>query len=225
MLKELKERAIRLRKSGNTYAQISEKLKVKIPKSTLSEWCRGIPLPAGYQRKIREYNLFTLQKARESAREAIEEKKREKIKAIRKYNSRLAGVISDKDMAKTALAMLYLGEGFKNPKRGSLAFGNSDAFTISLFLYLLRFAYNIDESKFRCTVQCRADQDTESLEKYWSRITLIPLKRFYKPLIDRRTIAKPTKKADYKGVCKIDYFSADIFHELLELPKIIFKGP
>jgi hypothetical protein len=225
MRRRLKEEAIKLRKAGKTYVQICEDLKVRIPKSTLSEWCRDIPLPSGYQRKIREYNLYTLQKARKYARQAIEAKKQRKINAIRNNNSRFSGIITDKDIAKVALVSLYLGEGFKNPKRGSLAFGNSDAFIISFFLYLLRISYNIDEGKFRCTVQCRADQDAEFLKKYWSGITNIPLAQFYKSLIDPRTVGKPSKKADYKGVCKIDYFSADIFHELLELPKIIFKGP
>ena len=106
-----------------------------------------------------------------------------------------------------------------------MIFGNSDPFIINLFLHLLRYCYNIDESKFRCTVQCRADQDTNRLENFWCRITKIPLVQFYKTRIDPRTIGKPSKKQNYKGVCRIDYFSAELFIEIKLVAEIIHRGP
>ena len=90
---------------------------------------------------------------------------------------------------------------------------------------LLRYCYNLDESKFRCTLLCRADQNIKKLEEFWSQITKIPLSQFYKARIDPRTIGKPSKKLNYKGVCRIDYFSTDIFIEMTQIPKIIHKGP
>ena len=39
--------------------------------------------------------------------------------------------------------------------------------------------------------------------------------------IDVRTLGKPTKKQDYKGVCRVDYFSAEIFIELKEIADLI----
>ena len=117
--------------------------------------------------------------------------------------------------------MLYLGEGAKS-SRGSVCFGNSDPFIISLFLNLVRKCYKVDEKKFRCTVLCRADQSVGNLEKFWLKITKIPKSQFYKTRIDARTIGKPTKKLDYKGVCVINYFSADIFLDLMQIPRTIF---
>ena len=73
--------------------------------------------------------------------------------------------------------------------------------------------------------QCRADQDIKKLEKFWSKITKIPPSQFYKARIDKRTIGKKTLKLEYKGVCRIDYFSADIFTELMKLPRILHMGP
>jgi hypothetical protein len=133
-------------------------------------------------------------------------------------------LIQQRDIAKIALAMLYLGEGSKCTK-GSLMFGNSNPGIIRLFLNLLRSCYNIDEKKFRCTLQCRADQNIKKLEKFWSQTTGVPPNQFYQARIDKRTIGKPSKKPDYKGVCRIDYFSADIFNELLQIVKIIQTGP
>jgi hypothetical protein len=85
----------------------------------------------------------------------------------------------------------------------------------------LRYCYNIDESKFRCTIQCRADQDIQKLEKFWSEATNISLKQFYKARIDPRTIGKLSIKKEYKGVLRIDCFSAKILQELLEIPRIL----
>ncbi len=103
-------------------------------------------------------------------------------------------------------------------------FGNSDPFIINLFVSLLRYCYSVDECKFRCTIQCRADQNIKELELFWSRVTKIPLLQFYKARVDPRTVNKPSKKKDYKGVCRIDYFSADLFFEIIKIPEIISKG-
>lgn len=69
-----------------------------------------------------------------------------------------------------------------------------------------------------------ADQDIKKLERFWSKVTSIPLSQFYKTRIDPRTIGKPSKKPDYKRVCRIDYFSTEIFIELTKIVEIIYKG-
>jgi len=221
---KIKEKAIKLRKQGKTYSEIQKSLRIVIPKSTLSNWCSKVKLPKEYQDKIREINLNSAQKGREVAL-IINRIKREKyLKSVADRNKHLAKALKNKDIAKIALAMLYLGEGSKT-QRGSMKFANSESFIISLFLSSLRYCYNIDENKFRCTLMCRADQNTKKLEKFWSQITKIPLSQFYKARIDPRTIGKPSKKLDYKGVCCIDYFSGDLYAELMSLPKNLYKGP
>jgi hypothetical protein len=57
----------------------------------------------------------------------------------------------------------------------------------------------IDEKKFRCTVQCRADQNSEALISFWSTTTLIPQNQFYRLRIDKRIIGMPTKKPIIKA--------------------------
>src|SRR5690606_29339866 len=92
-------------------------------------------------------------------------RKEENIKAIRDRVKELPLLINkDKNIAKVALVMLYLGEGSK--KGSSLTFGNSNPDVISLFLKLLRGVYDLDSKKFRCTLQCRADQDVKKLERF-----------------------------------------------------------
>ena len=221
----LKEKARSLRKQGKTYSKITKELGVIIPKSTLSYWCRDVKLPDWYEKKIKKMNLKIAEKGRAIALIVNRAKRERYLKSITDRNKYLAGSLKNKDTAKIAIAMLYLGEGSKTQK-GSLIFGNSSPFIISLFLYLLRYCYDIDEKKFRCTLQCRADQNIKGLEKFWSQITKISLSQFYKARVDSRTIGKPSKKLDYKGVCRIDYFSSDVFLDLMSISKIIYKrGP
>ncbi len=221
---KLKEKAIELRTQGRTYSEIQEILKVSIPKSTLSYWCKDTKLPKEYYKRIQKIILNNAQRGLSVALVVNRVKREKYLRSVFKRNKHLATVLKSKDAAKVALVMLYLGEGSKT-RRGSLQFGNSDPFIISLFLCLLRYCYKIDESKFRCTLQCRADQNIKKLEKFWSGVTKIPLSQFYKSRIDPRTIGKPSKKLNYKGVCCINYFSADVFIELMQIPKIIHKGP
>lgn len=89
--------------------------------------------------------------------------------------------------------------------------------------------FDIEPEKYRCTVQCRADQDTQKLEDFWQKITRIPKTQFYPPLIDPRTIGKPTKKPSYKGVLNVYYLNTTVQLELETLYDLVYnqllKGP
>jgi hypothetical protein len=222
---KLKESVRKLRKEGKTYLEIKNDIKVIIPKSTLSYWCKDINLPKEHQERIRRIVLTNAQKGREIALVVNRVKREKYLESVVDRNQHLSSALKNKDVAKITLAMLYLGEGSKT-QRGFMTFANSDPFVVSLFLYLLRYCYNIHESKFRCTIQPRADQNIKKLEKFWSDVTKIPLSQFYKARIDPRTLGKRSKKLDYKGVCRIDYFSGDLLIELMQIPKIIYQqGP
>ncbi len=219
----LQSQAIKLRRQGLTYSLIQKRLKVKISKGTLSYWFKDVKLSTNAQIKNRRLSTMATKKSRKfaiAANKAIRQKHLDSIANDYRY---LENKIKDKDTALIALSMIYLGEGSKQGN-GSVMLGNSDPNVIKLFLYLLRLCYHIDERKFRCTVQCRADQNIDSLEKFWLKTTKIPFTQFYKTRVDPRTIGKPSKKPDYKGVCRINYLSADIFNRLIEISKIL-TGP
>ncbi|MEK7162898.1 MAG: hypothetical protein AAB696_01265 [Patescibacteria group bacterium] len=218
-----KSGAIKLRKSGKTYGEIKRILNIGISKSTLSYWFKNINLTLKQKQNIQKKIKNNIKKAQKLSLIKNKIKRNLYLNSIDNRIFHLKKFIKNKDVSKIALSMLYLAEGRKK-NAGALMFGNSNPDIINLFFYLLRFCYNIDEQKFRCTVQCRADQDTQKLEKYWSKITKVSLKQFYKTRIDPRTIGKPSKKFDYKGVCRIDYFLSDIDIELKKIAKIIYEG-
>ena len=220
---EIKSQAQYLRRTGRTYSEIRATIGISIPQATLSYWLTSIPLLLRHKKRIAALNarnLATGRKVRilqrsESKKKNFADLKEEFCKPIK------ALTIPQK---KLLLSVLYLGEGGKRAQRSSVMFGNSDPKVIKIFLRLMRSAYSLDESKFRCTVQCRADQDFQALQRFWSKNTAIPIKKFLKVQIDKRSIDKPTRKKNYRGVLRIDYYSANIFHELMNLADILNEG-
>lgn len=218
MNEEIKSKVIELRSGGKSYAEICILIKQSVPKSTLSYWCRNVVLPKDYGQIRKNYQLDHLKRIRELSRQVRAQKRKQFFSEIESQNSGLRTLLfHDKRIAKIAIALLYQAEGSKrtSQRKGGLVFGNSDAYIISLFLELLRYCYSIDNSKLRCTVQCRADQNVPDLLLYWSKISQIPLNQFFKTQIDPRTVGKPTRKLDYYGVCRIEYFSAAVFWDVL----------
>lgn len=220
----LKLQAQTLRSQGKTYLEIESELGVQISKSTLSSWCAGVELPSHYYHKMQASNKAHLEKARI---ESISQKKKQREAFYEKLDLANQSLIDffkkSSDVRKITLSTIYLAEGSKSA-RGALMFGNSDPSIISLFMRLMRECYEIDETKFRITVQCRADQNTSALEKFWSNTTAIPLNQFYKTRLDKRTIGQKSKKIDYRGVCRIDYFSSFIDLELKHIAQMMMKS-
>jgi len=209
----LRNQAISFRRQGCTYGEICSRLGKTFPKSTLSYWCKGIILSKEQKEKIEGNVIERIENARIKALSTNREKRLRYLRQVRLRVVHLKSIIKQNDVAKIALAMLYLGEGGKKIK-SSLMFGNSDELVIRFFMKFLRQSFRVDENKFRITVQCRADQNVSMLRQYWSSITRVPLSQFYKSQIDPRTVGRPSKKLDYKGVCRIDYLSADVVNEI-----------
>lgn len=86
--------------------------------------------------------------------------------------------LADKKL-KIAGIMLYWAEGGKaNPAKRmwTVDFANSNPKMIKLFLKFLRQICGVDESRLRVLLYCYANQNVETLKKYWTKITEIPLK-------------------------------------------------
>jgi hypothetical protein len=173
-----------------------------------------------YHCRVRMLSRENLAKARIIGAEAKRKKRLIQAEELQIGNRELfSPLFTNLAARKLLLVCLYWAEGGKG--RADLMFSNSDPLMIQTFLSVLRQCYDIDESKFRVTLQCRADSDVPTLEAFWSKITGIKRELFYKALIDPRTVGKPTLKADYKGVCRIAYFSAQIFNDIIQASKVL----
>jgi hypothetical protein len=188
----IKAKVIGFRKAGKTYGEIRKILGINIPKSTLSYWCAGVLLSKIQKIRIEKRKKINIYKGHLAALVVNRARREKYLKSVEDRISYLSGFLKNKGTGKLVLGALYLGEGSKH-RAGSLMFGNSDLGIIKSFLYIFRSVYDIDEKKFRCTVQCRADQNTKKLERFWSMVTKIPSRQFYKTRVDARTIGKKTK--------------------------------
>ena len=218
----LKAQVQELRSSGKTYSEINLLIKQEVSKSTLSFWCKSVPLPSNYSRKIKKLNVTSLKKARVRALHVNNLKRKNYLLSLDERNFEISEQVCNKNVAKIALAMLCLGEASKYGV-SAFALGNTNPKIIIIFLQLLKLSSNFNENKLRCTVQCRADQNVSYLESYWSKVTNIPLKQFYKAQIDPRTINRPTKKPEYKGVLRINYLDSNAQQDLESLSSLIYN--
>lgn len=218
----LRKRVKKFRVQGKTYLEIQKILRTDIPKSTLSYWCKSIKLPSKYQERIKKLILNNVQKARAVALVANQIKREKYLKNLEKRNLPLLKNLN-KNILKIALAMLYLGEGGKWKSHRALSLGSSNSNLIKLYLALLKRCYKIDGNRLRCRINYRADQDINKLQKFWSKITGIPLRHFYKTKPDPRTIGKITRKKDYMGVCMLHYGNTEIQLELEIIAGLLAK--
>ncbi len=220
---ELKHKAQALRRRGFSYAEIANKLGA--PKGTVYFWNKGLRLSASAEKRLAKRIAGLLAKARVKSAQSNRNKKIKRKELAVSKMAYLAKRFNDMDTRKLILGALYLGEGSKGD-RGGPTFGNSDPEIITLFLRLLREAYLLDEKKFRCTLQAREGQEIKKLEKFWSQLTKISPKQFYKARIDSRSKGQLTRNPEYKGVCRIDYFSTDLLYEILAIGTMLtHKGP
>lgn len=211
-----KEDAFKLRKMGKSYKQIQQEL--KIPLATLSDWFRDIDWSKEVKQRLQEESKIKstirikeldrirgehLKRVYEEAREEA----REELKTL-KYNPLfIAGI------------MLYWGEGTK-VSRNQIRFANSDPEMIRFFIEFLRKACGIPEEKLRIAVLAYPDLDTQSVERFWSFATGVPLSRFHKTIV---ILGRHKARRLSYGVCTIvissTYFREKFFEWLQLLPK------
>ncbi len=215
--------AIELRLQGNTYQEINEQLKISVPKSTYSYWFRTVAISPEKQNLLSTKIAVKLVKARRKAVDTNRAIRKAYLQSLDRGNFNVSRKIMNVDTAKIALAMLCLGEASKSTRCSGFYLGNSDPKIIVLFIKLLKLCFPINPDKFRFTIQCRADQDVEELEKYWRKIIVVENCQFYKTRIDPRSVGKPTLNKDYRGVLRVDYIDKRIQLELESLANMIYN--
>jgi hypothetical protein len=200
------KQAERLRKSGHSFGDISQKL--KISKSTASAWLNLITLDKSAlnilnnkRLEARNRGLATIRKNRTQLLELIESKAKNTLENID---------LNNPFISKLLCSLLYWGEGNKTGSR--IGFINSDPLMISTFLKLLRRSFTLDESKFRALVHIHEYHNEREIKSFWSNITLIPLTQFTKSYLKPHT--KTVIRSGYKGALRISYGDYKIALEL-----------
>lgn len=170
-----KEKARALRKRGYSINQIVKD--TGFSKASVSVWVRDIILTKSQKNKLSE-------KGR-----SVESIEKRRISRLTNENKRKRGIIDEakRDFDKISTKelkligiILYLGEGAKTMKQGRASIANSDPDVIKIFAKFLREICNVPENKFRGQIHTFTHANIEKTENYWSKITGIPRKQFYK---------------------------------------------
>jgi hypothetical protein len=184
---EEKRAAIALRLQGRSIQEIASSLGVA--KSTVSLWVRDTPLTARQRRTIN---------ARGHSIDAIEKRRLARISDTRKRRKVLmdtAGVMIERvtphELWMLGIA-LYWGEGGK-AYFGSVRLANSDPAVIQVMMRFFRKICEVPEEKFRGHVNTFSHRNVEAAERYWSRVSRIPRKRFYRTYV-KKSIASKHKR-------------------------------
>ncbi|MFA4888041.1 MAG: hypothetical protein WC628_00485 [Candidatus Omnitrophota bacterium] len=219
----IKTKARKLRNQGWSLGEISRKM--HIPRNTLSGWVKNIRLTEKQNERIRQKIIDSGAIGRPLAvkanREKIERWKENIRRKVENFGKFASG---NPQMCKLICGILYLCEGAKYPSSQVMAFGNSDPEMIKTFLGLLRKYFNIQEEKLHCRIIPRWDQDINELQCFWSKITKIPISRFYKTKPDKRTKGKKTLKERYKGVCVLQYCDTSLQFGLQAIGESVIRG-
>ncbi len=106
------------------------------------------------------------------------------------------------DNLKLIGASLYWAEGY-TASRNSFVFANCDPSMIKLILYFLRAVCKVTMSKIRGRVNIHPSLDIKDADKYWSKVTGIPLKQIYSPLLAVSRASKQKRKTLPYGTFRI----------------------
>jgi len=193
-----KQQAILLRKSGESIKQIAKQLYVS--KASVSVWVRNIELTQLQRSKLT---------ARGFSVDAIEKRRINRMSRVRKEKEEIVNM-AGKDIVKISIdnlkiigSMLYWAEGRKRGKQ-TVGFSNSDPLMVKIMMRFFREVCNVLESRFRGHIHIHSHLNVEIAEKYWSDISLIPRKQFYK------TYSKPSISSKGK-MDSLPYGTFDIY--------------
>lgn len=200
-----KEKARALRMQGKSINQIVEE--ENLSKASVSLWVRDIVLTKRQRNKIsrRGRSVESIERRRvnrlfneKQKRQIIIDKAKEDFTRISLEDLKIIGII------------LYLGEGGKT-LRGVARLANSDPSVIKIIMRFFREVCFVPESKFRGHIHTFAHANIEETEKYWSKISGIPRRQFYK------TYTKPSSASLQKrntlpfGTLEIDICDTKLF--------------
>jgi hypothetical protein len=185
-----------------------------IPRSTLSGWFKDIQLSESQRTALMKGKQDGWKKAREKAVLAHNSMKAQRINdAAEEASITLSKLEISSEVLDIAFAMLYFGEG---AKKNLTSIGNSNPLVLRFVLAVLYKNYKLTPADIRCDLHLRADQDGESMKRYWSEQLNLPVEQFRYIAYDKRTAGKATYE-HYKGVCVIACGQIAIQRKLISL--------
>jgi len=206
---DVKEKAIKLRRLGFSFNEIS--IKLHIAKSTSSKWLGSILLNDNALLRLKRRKILGQYKSIQIARN----KRQARQKIIDSTTRRIVSKIpKSKNVFKMIASILFWTEGGKSTDN-YVYFMNSDPKMVALFVYLLRNSFTLDESKFRAMMHVHEYHNEKFQLNFWSKITNIPTNKFSKSYLKPHTNKRI--RVGYQGCIRIRYYDTKIALELRSL--------
>lgn len=203
---ETKKTAVKLRRQGWLYGQISREL--GIPKSTIHSWLNRLELSKDENRLIHERLSQVYKDKIENLAKINRSRTEIKNLEIRKKAITIVDSVTlSRSYGQLLCASLFWCEGGKDTRAG-IQFINSDSAMIEVFLKLLRQNFSIDESKFRAIIHLHDYHNPKRQLEYWSVVTGIAKDQFYKPYQKPHTGKQ--KRTGYPGCISVRYLDSSI---------------
>lgn len=163
--------------------------KLHVSKASVSLWVRDVPLTKAQRRKLSK-NGFSID-AIEKRRLARINRTKRAHQAIMNNAAKAIPALSQREVWLLGVA-LYWGEGGKT-NHGCARLSNSDPAVIQFMMRFFREACKVPEEKFRGHVHTFSHLNKQRAEKYWSEVSGIPRKQFFKTYT-KPSIASKKKK-------------------------------
>lgn len=218
MLLKEKEKARKLRMGGYSIKEIAKTLNVA--KSSVSVWVRDIELTPGQLKRLS--NKSHQQEAIEKRRTTRLKNETEKRQAISYSAQKEVKKLSSKELWFIGI-MLYWAEGGKT-QRGLVRFSNGDPEMIKIMMVFFRKICKVPEEKFRGYIHIHPHLNHKKAEKYWSSITGITVKQFFKTYRKINISSKNKKDTLPMGVLDIYICDTKLFLKISGWAKGIFNS-
>jgi predicted transcriptional regulator len=209
MKSKMRQKSIEMRKQGHSVKEITDTLHVS--KGSVSTWVRGVMLTPQQKLHLKNktHSPDVIEKRRQS-RLNNEFNKRAKYtdtasREIRKI---------DRNMLKMIGIGLYWGEGAKTMK-GMARISNSDPSVIGLTMRFFREICDIKNDRFRAHIHIHSNKAAKEAEKYWSKITGIPLSQFYKTYTVKSKSSQGLRKTLQYGTIDVGVCDTKILLRIL----------
>ena len=217
MKRREQHRARKMREEGASIKEITVALGVA--KSSVSVWVREIKLTPQQKRRLSEkgHALEVIEKRRATRLRNEKARKQEAVDAAAAKICRL----SKRELLLFGVAA-YWGEGTKKPN--SVEFCNSDPRFIQIMMRFFKDVCSVPRHKFRGRVQLHAHLDAAEAEKYWSRISGIPLAQFQTTAQQRNTASKNKKDTLPLGTFMIGVYDTGLALKLQGWREGVYKS-
>jgi len=198
-----KDLAIKLRKSGKSYSQIREVIKVS--KSTLSLWLKDLPLSDKKLRELRDLNPIRIEKYQKT----MKAKREANFLKVFDIVEKDIGLLDKRDYFIAGL-FLYWGEGLK-ATRYTTSISNTDPKVLKFFITWLNKIFNIKKEDLSVRLHLYKDMSVKEERKFWCKELGLTSKNFQKDYIKDTKLDSQTYKNGFgHGTCNVMYYGKGV---------------